>query len=121
MRRSVLLIPALALAGCATATDRAGAASDVATRFLAAAATDPAAACALLAPETAASLDGACADALAAEDLPAPGAVRRSRVYVDQAQVVLDTDTVFLAEFAGGWRVVAAGLALVFTVAALHR
>ncbi|MDR7276838.1 hypothetical protein [Catenuloplanes atrovinosus] len=109
VRRILPVLLVLGLAGCAGESARADAAADVATRFLSAAADDPGAACALLAPATAESLDGPCEQALADEDLPAPGAVEAARVYVDQAQVVLDTDTVFLAEFTGGWRVVAAG------------
>ncbi|MEU7901690.1 hypothetical protein [Actinoplanes sp. NPDC049118] len=95
--------------------DRRGdAATDVATRLLqAVAAGDGAAACALLAPETAAELADSpgprCEDAVLEESLPAPGAARGVHVYGQWEQVRLADDTVFLAAFPGGWRVVAAG------------
>ncbi|MEU7928448.1 hypothetical protein [Micromonospora sp. NPDC049801] len=70
-------------------------------------------ACSLLAPDTAAglehSVDRPCAEAILDEDLPGAGQVLASEVYGQQAQVRLDGDTVFLAVFPGGWRVVAAG------------
>ena len=77
-----------------------------------AAASDPAAACALLAPRTRESVeqDGApCAQALGDEDLPAPG--RRTAVTVagHSAQVRYAGETVFLSLFDDGWRVTAAG------------
>ena len=103
-----------ALGGCASVGDRAGAADEVALRLLTAVGGhDGATACALLAPETAAevveSADKPCPEAILEEDLPAPGAVARTEVYGQWAQVRLTTDTLFLAAFAGGWRVVAAG------------
>ena len=70
-------------------------------------------ACALLAPgtaeEVADSADKPCADALLDERLPAPGTVTGTDVYGQHAQVRLTGDTMFLAVFPGGWRVVAAG------------
>lgn len=74
---------------------------------------DGAAACALLAPSTRREVEksaGApCAEGLIDESLPQPGAVRRSRVFGDQAQVRLAGDTAFVARFPGGWKVVAVG------------
>jgi hypothetical protein len=104
----------LAMAGCGTGDGRAGAASGVATRMLrAVAGSDGTTACGLLAPRTAAELaDSAgqsCADAVLQQHLPGPGAVRSTQVFGQWAQVTLDTDTVFLAVFPGGWRVVGAG------------
>ncbi|MCG5436268.1 hypothetical protein [Micromonospora foliorum] len=95
-------------------TDRGDAAAAVAVRMLTAVAEmDAAAACPLLAPDTLAELeqsaDKPCAEAILAEDLPKPGSVSASEVYGQRAQVRLSGDTVFLAVFPGGWRVVAAG------------
>lgn len=50
-----------------------------------------------------------CAAALGEEQLPAEGAVRAVEVYGRQAMVTLERDTLFLSQFPGGWRVVAAG------------
>jgi hypothetical protein len=104
----------LSVAGCGHGDGRAQAASGVAVRMLrAVAASDGATACTLLAPRTAAqvadSQEHPCADAILQQHLPAPGAVRASEVFGQRAQVRLDDDTVFLAVFPGGWRVVAAG------------
>jgi hypothetical protein len=100
--------------GCAGVGDREDAAGSVAVRMLTAVASDDGpAACATLAPETLAELEQsagtACAEAILDQDLPEPGAVEQSRVYGQWAQVRLTGDTVFLAVFPGGWRVVAAG------------
>jgi hypothetical protein len=116
IRVRLLLVPlaALLVAGCGSVDRRADAAAGVAARLLrAVAAGDGTSACALLAPETAAELANSpgprCADAVLDENLPAPGAARGVQVYGQWAQVRLDDDTVFLAAFPGGWRVVAAG------------
>ena len=70
-------------------------------------------ACALLAPDTAEEVadagDKPCAQAVLEEDLSDPGAVTGTDVYGQWAQVRLTGDTVFLAVFPEGWRVVAAG------------
>ncbi len=70
-------------------------------------------ACALLAPETRSELEAAamrrCADALAGEKLPAPGAIDRVDVFGGMAQVSYRGETLFLARFADGWRLLAAG------------
>jgi hypothetical protein len=107
---AVTLLPVLA--GCA-ATSRSEV-TGVVTRFYRAYEhRDGAAACALLAPETrrsvAESADAACASALLDEPLPRPGQASSASVYGDQAQVRLDRDTVFLARFADGWKLVAVG------------
>lgn len=69
--------------------------------------------CAALAPSTREELERSaksrCGQAIGEEDLPAAGAVRRVDVYGDQARVVLEHDTVFLARFPTGWKVTAAG------------
>ena len=109
-----LIVVALALAGCASVGDRGSAADSVALRLLTAAADkDGATACATLAPDTAAELEQSaakpCAEAILSEDLPGPGTVTDTDVYGQWAQVRVTGDTLFLAVFPGGWRVVAAG------------
>jgi hypothetical protein len=104
----------LLLAGCGGTGGRAVAASAVAVQMLrAVAASDGATACGLLAPRTAAELadsaDSSCAEAVLQQHLAAPGTARSVQVFGQWAQVRLDSDTVFLAVFPGGWRVVAAG------------
>ncbi|MFD6885310.1 hypothetical protein [Streptomyces sp. NPDC059957] len=70
-------------------------------------------ACGLLAPETMGQLEQdekkTCAEAIGAEALPKTGAVRAVEVYGRQAMLRLDGDTLFLSQFGGGWKVVAAG------------
>jgi hypothetical protein len=104
----------LALAGCGSVRERGDAAAAVALRLLTEVrAGDGAAACAVLAPDTrtevAQSAEQPCATAILAADLPAPGQITTTDVYGQWARVVLSDDTVFLAAFPGGWRVVAAG------------
>ena len=109
----VAALPLLLLAGCGT-DGRAAAVTSVATRMLQAVAqSDGTTACDLLAPRTAAELadseDKSCSDAILQQHLPAPGRTRSAQVFGQWAQVRLDGDTVFLAAFPDGWRVVAAG------------
>jgi hypothetical protein len=111
---AVLTLCALTVGGCASVGDRGQAAGAVAMRlFQALDAQDGAAACAVLAPDSAAEVaqsgEKPCAQAILDEDLPAPGVVTGTQVYGQWAQVRLTGDTVFLAVFSGGWRVVAAG------------
>nr|WP_296065694.1 hypothetical protein [uncultured Actinoplanes sp.] len=99
-------------AGCASAGHRADAATDVALAMLTEVANgDGADACARLAPDTAETVaeDDPCEQAILDKKLPGPGKVVGSDVYGQWARVRLDDDTVFLAAFPGGWRVVAAG------------
>src|SRR4051812_39770446 len=93
---------------------RSPGAGDVAGRVLTALADrDGGTACALLAPATADEVSGSgdkpCAQAVLDEKLPDPGTVTGTDVYGQWAQVRFTGDTVFLAVFPGGWRVVAAG------------
>jgi hypothetical protein len=71
-----------------------------------------AAACALLAPRTreelVASEKSSCEEAMGGLELPG-GAAREAVVWADQAQVKADAGTLFLMEFADGWKVSAAG------------
>jgi hypothetical protein len=118
IRRSSALVAgvfAVALVtGCAGSEPRRDAVANTAVRLLTAVQDgDGNAACAVLAPDTTAALeqsaDASCAEAILGEDLPKPGTVRQIAVYGQWAEVVFDDDTVFLAAFPGGWRVVAAG------------
>ncbi|WP_327323432.1 hypothetical protein OG735_13595 [Streptomyces sp. NBC_01210] len=74
---------------------------------------DNTAACELLAPGARSEVEESgqkpCAVALGEEQLPSGGAVRAVEVYGQQAMVTLERDTLFLSQFPGGWRVVAAG------------
>jgi len=111
---ALLGLAGLVLSGCGSVDDRGRAADDAAVRLLTAVADrDGTAACALLAPDTAAELaadaDKPCAEAVLEEELSEPGAVTGTDVYGQWAQVRFAGDTVFLAVFPGGWRVVAAG------------
>lgn len=111
----VALVAAVACtAGCGAASSRGQSAASVAQHLLDAVdRRDGSAACALLAPETSAevaqSAQKDCADAIVEQQLPKPGSVTGSDVYGQWARVVLSDDTMFLAMFPGGWRVVAAG------------
>ena len=105
---------AVLAAGCADGGARRDAVAGVAVRLLSAVQDrDGATACAALAPGTVEALEqsagASCADAILDEDLPEPADVRQVDVYGQWARVVLADDTVFLAAFPGGWRVVAAG------------
>ena len=74
---------------------------------------DSAVACSLLAPGTRRQLEqsvhAGCEVALPRVELPAAGAIDRSERFGLHAVVRFDSDTVFLAEYDGGWKVVAAG------------
>jgi uncharacterized protein YceK len=108
------LVAVVALTGCGSVADREQAASAAAVRLLTAVdSKDGTAACAVLAPDTASEVEQSsgkpCAEAILDEDLPKPGTVTGAHVYGQWAQVHLPDDTVFVAVFPGGWRVVAAG------------
>jgi hypothetical protein len=103
-----------AVAGCGSVASRGQAASAVAQRLLEAVERkDGAAACALLAPQTAAEVSQSaqkdCAAAILDQNLPPAGTVTSDDVYGQWARVRLSSDTEFLGMFPGGWRVVAAG------------
>ncbi|TQK42660.1 hypothetical protein FBY35_4088 [Streptomyces sp. SLBN-118] len=110
-----LTVLALAtLAGCGGTGPREAGASEASEHFerqLVAGRTG--AACGALAPGTRMELEESehkpCSEALAAEQLPEGGSVRKVDVYGRQALVVLEGDTLFLSQFADGWKVVAAG------------
>jgi hypothetical protein len=107
---ALLAVPAVA--GCAAA-GRPDVEAVAAAFYAAYTREDGAAACALLAPTTREELEqsaGApCATGLLDETLPRVGRVTASDLYGDQAQVRLEGDTTFVAQFEGGWKVVAAG------------
>lgn len=115
VRSTVLAaVAVVALAGCGQLSGREDAAAASALRFEERlAASDSPGLCAALAPATREELEESaeqdCVAAVTEADLPEGGPVRRVDVYGQQARVVLDTDTLFLAAFADGWRVTAAG------------
>ncbi|XVV11148.1 hypothetical protein ACQP2X_40875 [Actinoplanes sp. CA-131856] len=113
MRRSLVALMLLAsVSGCASVGSQEDAAAGKATGLLTAvAAGDGDAACALLAPDTvkAVAEDEPCPEAILDKSLPRPGTVVETSVYGQWAQVKLSDDTIFLAAFDEGWRVVAAG------------
>jgi hypothetical protein len=92
-----------------------GAPEAAATAFTRAVASgDSDAACALLSPTVADALAreaGSCPDALRESPPPGPAPVVRASRYGHQALVVTAGDALFLSEFPGGWKVVAAGCA----------
>ncbi|RZU53669.1 hypothetical protein EV385_5602 [Krasilnikovia cinnamomea] len=106
-------LAAAAMVGCAGCAERDGAATAV--QYLSAAVTagDGAAACEVLAPETRAAVTESagvsCPEAIIDAGLTPLGAVHSVAVYGQWARVVTDHDTVFLAAFGSGWKVVAAG------------
>ncbi|MFF5703775.1 hypothetical protein ACFY7H_14895 [Streptomyces sp. NPDC012794] len=102
------------LAGCGAPAPRQHAARDAAAAFeRALAGSDYPAACELLAPGTREQLEQEekrpCAEALPGADVPRGGSVRGTEVYGRQALLRLSADTLFLSQFRGGWKVVAAG------------
>ena len=102
---------ALVLGGCGADVEQQEAAA-TADAFATDVATDPAAACALLAPRTLESVeqDGhRCVQALPDADLPGPGERGTVSVAGHSAQVRYAQETVFLSLFDDGWRVTAAG------------
>lgn len=109
MRGPVVVMAALLLAGCSSDV-AAQSAAEAAQAFLRA---GPGQACARLAPDTAEAVakqaDGDCGQALADLDLPDASEVQRVEVAGESAQVRLDGQVVFLARFADGWKVTAAG------------
>lgn len=105
---------AVSLTGCGG--DQDGAVRDAARDFYAALADgDGATACTLLAPATRSSLEQSssqeCPEAVLAEHLPHVGGIDEVSSFGTMAQLKLDGDTVFLARFRSGWRVMAAGCA----------
>ncbi|MFC9816997.1 hypothetical protein ACFVJM_33610 [Streptomyces virginiae] len=102
------------LCGCGASASRLDGARQAATAFeetLARA--DYNAACELLAPQTRQQLEQDSekpfGPALADERLPTADPVGTTQVYGRQALLQLDGDTLFLSQFDGGWKIVAAG------------
>jgi hypothetical protein len=114
-RRTLVVVPALLLiglaTGCSGSTDGPRSAAQAYAKDVAGG--DGTAMCRLLAPETRAEVaqsgQSPCAQAIVDEDLPDPGDVQRTQVWGRAAQVRMAGDTVFLSQFASGWKVVAAG------------
>ena len=115
-RAGLILIVAVLpwISSCGSVGPDAASAATVAVAFHEAlAGSDGAAACALLAPETAAEVETtaerACPDAVVDQDVPDAAAVESSQAFGRSAQVVMDGDVLFLAMFDGQWRITAAG------------
>lgn len=103
----------MVLAGGCTADTRKSAVVEQARDLYAAVSTGKwSAACDVLAPETVRALerDSTCAEALAGLDLPDDvGGPSDAQIWGRSAQIHLGREVVFLAEFADGWRITAAG------------
>ncbi|MFF8605674.1 hypothetical protein ACF06X_07020 [Streptomyces sp. NPDC015346] len=113
-----MLVVLAAVGGCGTLPERRDEVTAEVTRFeQAVAAGEHGRLCAALAPATREELEQsaksrceqAVGQAIEERELEAAGAVRGVDVYGDQARVVLERDTVFLAHFPAGWKVTAAG------------
>ncbi len=105
-------VAVLFVSGCASS--HAPDAADAASRFYQAfEGSDGATACGLLAPKTREEVERSsgtdCASAILDEQLPSVKTRSKATVFGDQAQVKFGSETVFLAEFPDGWKVVAAG------------
>ncbi|MFJ9078804.1 hypothetical protein ACIRO3_26720 [Streptomyces sp. NPDC102278] len=110
----LVLAAAVPLVGCGAPAVRVEGAQAASRGFeQALAARDFVTACDLTAPETRAALEEGekqrCSKALAGQGLPVSHAMAGVEVYGRQAMVRLDSDTLFLSQFEGGWKVVAAG------------
>ncbi|HST85680.1 MAG TPA: hypothetical protein VLL08_28335 [Kineosporiaceae bacterium] len=70
-------------------------------------------ACTLLSDEVSSTIAESsgmpCPAAVLQADLPAPSAVQGVQRYGHQAFVTTGTDTVFLSEFPGGWKIIGVG------------
>jgi hypothetical protein len=114
MRAAVGFAVAAGLSACGSPGTPVGA--RIGAGFYAAVkAADWKAACGFLAPETQAELEKSagrsCPAALAEEDLPDPGPQNGVSAFGTMTQVRFADDTLFLARFQSGWRVLAAGCA----------
>lgn len=108
----IVLGTALVLTGCSSGS--AGAVEQAVERFGSAwESADGAAVCDLLAPATRDEVESAtgkaCPSGVLEEDLGTPGTVESTQVWGDSAQVRAAGDTLFLARFPTGWKVMAAG------------
>jgi hypothetical protein len=114
LRRLCCAVPAVVLSLATSACSSATADVDQAAAAFTGALTehDGPRACALLAPRTRSELEQSskqpCAEAVLTEGVGDVGAVRRTEVFETMAQVRFAHDTLFLARFDDGWRVLAA-------------
>lgn len=108
----------LLTAGCGTVEERRTAALEAALDFeRALSAGDGVAVCAVLAPavreEIEQSAGTSCEEGVLEERVPSAAAASNEVEGIDvsgrQARVVFPKDTLFLSQFSGGWKVVAAG------------
>jgi hypothetical protein len=109
----VCALVGLLVSGCSgMGTAENSNARTAATQFYRSLTGDPVAACAALAPGTRQELEGSfgpCRTSLDQQQLPDAKRVLKVSVYGKNAMVELDEDVIFLARFAKGWRVTAAG------------
>ncbi len=109
---AVVLVGLALLTGCVT-DGPAQEAANTASAFVTALTEDPSAACDVLAPRTRAALEDDagtdCPTALLGADLPDPGLRQETTLAGHSAQVRFAGDTVFLALFDDGWKIVAVG------------
>ncbi|WP_234046827.1 hypothetical protein [Streptomyces adelaidensis] len=109
------LVPLVLTTGCGSVEGRRSAALDAALDFeRAMRARDGAAVCEVLAPavreEVEQSARTRCEEGVLEEDVPSVEAAEEEvDVSGRQARVVFPGDTLFLSQFSGGWKVVAAG------------
>ncbi len=112
VRVMALVAAALLLAGCSSGrgSDVEQTVGDFGTAWEA---QDGAAVCDLLAPVTRQEVESStgmgCAEGVLELDLQPPGAVSKVQVFATAAQARAEADTVFLSQYDGGWRVLAAG------------
>ncbi|MEV4940697.1 hypothetical protein [Streptomyces zaomyceticus] len=109
-------VAATLLCGCGAPAARVDGARQAGVAFEQALAdADYGRACALMAPQTREELEDnegkPCGPALEGQDLSAAGGEPDTQVYGRQALLRLPDDTLFLSQFADGWKVTAAGCA----------
>lgn len=102
------------LSGCSSLGPDASAAGDAAQAFFAAVrGGDGVAACNLLIEDVQTELeqtaDSPCSTAILEQDLPSAQEVTEVLAYGRNAQVVMDSDVLFLSVADGGWKIIAAG------------
>lgn len=112
VRAIALVAAALLLAGCSSGhgDDVEQTVEDFGAAWEA---QDGAAICDLLAPVTQRNVESstgmACAEGVLELDVQPPVAVTNVQVFATAAQARTEADTVFLSQYDGGWRVLAAG------------
>ena len=117
LRRALGVTLAILLAGsCSGRAEERPRAAQAVTRFYEAVGQqDGAGACEFLAPETLHEVEksakASCVEAITDVDLPELGQLIATDVYGNEARVLASGDTVFVSDFDGAWKIVAAGCA----------